>query len=290
MIDARRFAVETPDGAIAGLRFGAPGAPPLLFAHANGFCASAYRQTLEAVEGHDIFAIDLRGHGRTTLTADSARGAHYAQHARDVGAAIDGVRRRFDVADPFTLAGHSLGAVAAAMAGASRDDIAVVRLIEPVAAPEYLRFLELTPFWKAFAERLPLAAAARRRRPVFESREKARAVYQEKALFRRFAPGVLDDYLADGARATDNGAALSCAPAWEAANFAAPGNAFWSAARSRRSSLAVLGAVDGSTALFGSAAARLARIGVTVVLAEGAGHLLPMEIPARAALFLSSGR
>jgi len=288
--ESRRFSLDIAEGSLTGLRFGAPGAPPMLFAHANGFCASAYRQALEAVEGYDIFAIDLRGHGRSSLPCDPACGIRWTVYARDIGEAIDAIRARYGAAAPFTLAGHSLGAVAAAMAGEGRRDIAALRLIEPVATPQAVSFLAMAPFWRSFAERLPLVAAARRRRKAFESREAARAAYQSKALFRQFAHGAIDDYLNDGMRETASGVELSCAPAWEAANFAGVGNDFWGAARRRSAPLAVLGAADPTSTLFGSAAARLAKLGAAVTLVEEATHLLPMEMPMRAGLFLGAGR
>jgi pimeloyl-ACP methyl ester carboxylesterase len=289
VIDACRFTLALPDGAIAGLRFGTPGAAPMLFAHANGFCAGAYRQMLERCEGYDIFAIDLRGHGRSTLPADPAR-VTYALHAGDLGAAIAAVRAQFAIVGPITLAGHSLGAVAAAMAAAHRDDVAALRLIEPVATPEHFRFAAMTPVWPFVAARMPLVVGARRRRASFASRAAARAAYEGKSLFRHFAPGALDDYLIDGMRPDVGGVRLACAPEWEAANFAARGNEFWGAVRCARAPVAVLGAAGPSTTLFGDAAGRLRRLGAAVALASGAGHLAPMEQPDRVAAFLADGR
>lgn len=112
----RRLSVAIEGGDVALLRFGREGAPPLLFAHANGFCASAYRRMFLELGGRfDIFAADLRGHGRTALPApiDGHRSmAIFGEDLRRIkaalGAHVSGRR--------WVLAGHSLGGVAAAAA------------------------------------------------------------------------------------------------------------------------------------------------------------------------------
>jgi pimeloyl-ACP methyl ester carboxylesterase len=271
------------------MRFGAPGATPLVFSHANGFCASAYRQALSAIRDHDVFAIDLRGHGRSQLPCAPARGPLWRRHANDIAASLDAIRRDFSIGAPAVLGGHSLGAVASAMAAAGRSDIAALRLIEPVATPEQYRYLAMTPLWGLFADAMPLARAARRRRPHFGSRADAAAAYAGKSLFRRFAPGALDDYLDDGLTEDAGGFRLSCPPSWEAANFTATDNDFWSAVRRRTAPLAVLAADDASSTLFADAPARLHRHGAVVRLESGVSHLLPMEAPERAARFLATG-
>ena len=60
------FAVALPDGATLPVYrlAGPPGAPALLFGHANGLAAGSYEPWLRRLaERAQIFAFDARGHG-----------------------------------------------------------------------------------------------------------------------------------------------------------------------------------------------------------------------------------
>ena len=226
---AQRYALTLADGEITGWRWEAPSAPPLLFLHATGFCASAYRQMLSALAGrYEIYALDLRGHGRNSLPTDKARLRSWSIFRDDVRAFLDREKR-----EGWTLAGHSLGAATALMAAEGRNDVAAIKLVEPVAMPRWLSAAAKTPIWPFVAPRMPLVRLASRRRSEWPDRESIMASYERKALFRSWAPGVLADYLADGLTETPEGVRLSCAPGWEAATFAAQGNDFWKAAPER---------------------------------------------------------
>ena len=285
---ARRLHVAITGGEVALLRFGCEGAPPLLFAHANGFCASAYRRMFEAMgAAFDIFAADLRGHGATRLPAavEGHRSmAIFGEDLRRTKAAL----APFAADAPWTLAGHSLGGVAALKAAAGDGAVAAVRLIEPVAPPRSLTALATSPFWPLIAPRIPLVRAAMRRRARWPDRDSARQSYAQKPFFAGWAPGVLEDYLEDGLAATEDGVGLACDPAWEAANFAAQANDLWGALARTRASVSVLAARHGTSTLRGGAAARFRRSGATVEEVAGVSHLIPFEAPARAAKFLAA--
>lgn len=288
-LEARRFQIDVDDGRLAGLRFGAPGAAPLLFAHANGFCASAYRRMLEAIgDRFDVFAIDLRGHGRTEINVDPKQIRSFEPYAADVGKAIDGMNAKFGVGGQWRLAGHSLGAVAATLCASRRPGIDALRLIEPVATPAAVSRFAATPFWPPISRRMPLVRAALGRRALWPDRDAARQAYARKAFFATWADGVLDDYLIDGLRPAHDGVRLACAPALEAANFAAQAHDFWTAARQIGSRGRALGVADASSTLVLGAAQRLRRIGWRVTLAATGTHLLPFERPDAAAAFLAS--
>lgn len=275
---------------MAGFHYAQPGAAPLLFCHANGFCASSYGRMLAALAGKfDIFALDLRGHGRSTLHADPRRLTGWAIHAQDVAAFLDAAPAALGARGPWRLAGHSMGGVAVTLAAVGRKDVAALRLVEPVATPRLSGLLARTPFWPVLAGATPLVAGARRRRDRWPSREEALASYQEKKLFSTWAAGVLEDYLADGLTdSVDGGVRLSCAPEWEAANFAAQRHDFWGALRRAPAPVAVLGANHPSSTLFLDAPERLRRLGARVEIQDGASHLLPMEAPEAAAGFIAS--
>jgi pimeloyl-ACP methyl ester carboxylesterase len=285
----RRLNLDLADGRVALFRFGRVGAPPLLFSHANGFCASAYRQMLTALgDAYDIFAVDLRGHGRTALPANPAHHKDMEVYGADLIRIKMEISNRHAISGEWVLAGHSMGGVAATIAAAALSDVAALRLIEPVAAPRRFRFLSQTPVWPLLARRFPLVRAASSRRAAWPDRESVLARYRDRPLFKKWAEGVLEDYLDDGLRPTGSGVALACDPKWEAANFMAFGHDFWGAFAKVKAPIAVLGADHASTTLIGSAAARMRAQGASVRVVPGVTHLIPFENPQMAAQFLAT--
>lgn len=286
---ATRFTLDVGAGALAGIRYERAGAAPLLFCHANGFCASAYRRMLESLAAlFDVFALDLRGHGRSTLPANPERHTSWIVHARDISAFLDRAPSALGAAGSWRLSGHSMGAVAIALAAEGRGDVSALRLVEPVATPRLSGLLARSPFWPAFAAATPLVAAAKRRRDRWQSRDEALQSYRGKPLFAAWAPGVLEDYLEDGLADCEHGVRLACAPAWEAANFAAQRHDFWGAVARAPAPVAVLGSNHPSSTLFLDAPERLRRLGGRVEIMDGASHLLPMELPDTAAAFIAA--
>lgn len=281
-----RFKIQFDEGVMAGWRWRREDAVRIVFCHATGFCASAYRLMLGiAAETFDVIAPDLRGHGRTALPADPATLKSWAVYGRDIAALLD--RLRTESATPVILAGHSLGAVAATLAARGRADVSRLMLIEPVTLPIAVAALASTPIWPLVSPHLPLVRGARSRRAEWPSRADVARSYARKRLFAAWAPGALDDYLEDGLADAGAGCRLACAPLWEAATFAAHSNDFWGAVRARPAPMQVLGADSpDSTILFG-ADRRFARAGVMLRRLSGAGHLIPMEKPEAAAQFLA---
>lgn len=284
----RRLRVAIEGGEVALLRFGREGAPPLLFAHANGFCASAYRRMfLNLGDRFDIFAVDQRGHGRTTLPAEP-------QGHRSMAVFGDDLRRiKAALAShlsgrAFILAGHSLGGVAAAKAAAGDQTVAAIRLIEPVAMPDAWNAVAATPLWPLIAPHVPLVRAAARRRSRWPDRQAVLASYVRKPFFAGWETGVLADYLEDGLADEADGVRLACAPAWEAANFAAQANDLWGAVRNARAPVSVLAARHPSSTVPRAAEARFRRLGARVDRVSGATHLIPFENPTLAAQFLGT--
>ena len=282
---ATRFSIDLGGGVMAGHRWRRTGLPPLLFCHATGFCASVYRQMLEPLSAdYDVFAVDMRGHGRTKLPTDAQRLRSWDLYARDIVAFLDAQNRR-----RWTLVGHSMGAVTVAMAAQGRKDIAALRLIEPVAAHPLFALAARTPIWPLFSRRIPLASKARRRRAAWPSRHDALDHYARKALFRHWAGGVLEDYLEDGLVISDQGARLACDPAWEAATFAAQANDFWGAVSRAPAPVEVFAADHPTTTVWPDARARFKRLGARLTLAADLSHLAPMEAPWRLARFAAGG-
>lgn len=285
-----RLTMRIGVGDVAALRFGDGSAPPLLFAHANGFCASAYRQMLEALgDKFDVFAIDLRGHGRSLLPASDPTHRSLSIFGDDVAQLLNAISKQGETTGHWTLAGHSLGAVAVTLAAVGRTDVAGIKLIEPVAMPSFWYALARSPLWPAVAPRLPLVSMARNRRAVWPDRAAVKASYARKPLFSIWAEGVLDDYLEDGLINVGGEVALTCAPAWEAANFAAQAHDFWGAVAKAPAAVAVIAANHPSTTVSRGARGRFRRLGASVVEIDGSTHLLPFEKPQEAAKFLAAG-
>jgi len=288
-----RVRFSLPDGAMAGLRFGAARGDEMVFLHANGLNARAYAFLLRPL-GADIgvLALDLRGHGRTALPARTFGYASWNRHRDDViRVIVEHIGR------PVMLAGHSLGATTALLvAGARPDLVRSLCLLEPVIFPPAFYRLASLPAWPLLGRRLiPIARAAARRRDSFPSEEAAREALRGRGVFQSFSEEALADYVADGCEAEGDHVRLACRPAFEAATYAAQRHDPYAAWRRGPAGVVLLRAERDSTTPV-AAARRLAELrpDARVATIEGAGHMLPMQRPdrARAALetaFMLSG-
>lgn len=262
----------------------------MLFAHANGFNAGTYRRMLSSIDDRfDVFALDLRGHGRNSRPAEATRLADWSPYRDDVLAAVDAIEAEYGAAGAWRLAGHSLGGISVLLAAAERPELKELRLIDPPMALAPL-WLVRSPLWAPIAARVPLFAGAKTRRSHWQSRADVEQSYARKPIFRRWAPGVLEDYLLDGLRDAPDGAHLACATDWEYATFAAQRDDNFKALRrvTRRAGaeVAIIGLGQDSP-FWVSARRRAARLGAQVLEKNQAGHLWPMETPEEAAAFLS---
>lgn len=284
----RRFEIALEEGPVAGWRWCNDGARPLLFAHANGFCASAYKRLLSLLsDAFDVIAIDLRGHGRTRLPAQPSGHATWTPFVDDLGRVMDSAGALGLSSDArWVLAGHSLGASSLIRAAVGRSDVARICALEPVAVPALVALYSALPGWRFFADRSPLVRGALNRRSAWSSRDEVRQRYRNKKIFALFAEDVIDDYLEDGLVEGAEGVRLACDPEWEAANFAASQAGFWRAVARLDAPLDVLGANHPSSTLIGDAPARFTRAGAQVQLLDGVTHLAPLEVPEAAARFI----
>ena len=274
-----RVTFTLPDGDMAAWRWPNPGKPLLVFAHANGFNAGAYRQMLGHLAGRfEIIAPDLRGHGRTTLPADARTHRSWEIYATDLLALYDRLDRR-----PDLLAGHSMGAASTLLAAARMTAPPPLALVEPVVLPAPLYWAARSPVWPLFRARIKMGVQARARSNGWPDRETVLARYQTRPTFARWADGVLADYLEDGLTDTADGVSLSCDPYWEAANFEGQGHDLLAAARKIGGRARVLRAAHGTTVINVKG---LARRGV-LIDAIDAGHLVAMEQPEATAAWIA---
>ena len=266
-----RTQLPLDDGVMAAWHWPNPGAPLLVFAHANGFNGGVYRQVLTPLaDRFEIIAPDLRGHGRTTLPADPRTHVSWDIYARDLLALYAHLDRT-----PAMLAGHSMGASSTLLAASRMRQSPPLALIEPVVLPPSLYRLARSPLWRFIKGTIKQGQMARKRTNSWPDTASVIARYKTRPTFARWAEGVLEDYLEDGLNQTPAGVSLSCNPEWEAANFEGQAHNLLKAARLVGDKASVLKASKGSTVIN---ARGLIHRSARVDPIEG-GHLAPMEQP-----------
>ncbi|GAA0870658.1 alpha/beta hydrolase [Brevundimonas basaltis] len=243
----------------------------LIFVHANGFNAMTYRSLLGPLAGSlRIWAPDLRGHGATALPADPKGRLDWADHRDDLAALLD----RVD-GPPVVVAGHSLGGAAALLAAAERPErVAGLVLLDPVIWPRWAVSVLHLPLLHRLAANNPLVRGALRRRSVFDSRAEALAAYAGRGAFKGWPEMILADYLVDGLIETPEGFRLTCAPKWEASNYATHRNDPWRAMKSLQRPVRILKAETGSTCHMSAPLRGLPD--VTIETVHGGTHFFPM--------------
>jgi pimeloyl-ACP methyl ester carboxylesterase len=278
----RRVAFPMKDGEITGVAFGDETRPvDIIFLHATGFNARTYAQLLAPLgERFHVLAIDLRGHGRTTLPPKLFGYTSWNRHRDDVIALME-----THIRTPATFAGHSMGATTSLLVAGKRPDfVRSLALIDPVIMPEARYGMLELPFARALMiGNSPIARGARRRRAAFASREEAMAALTGRGFFRTVPLDVLYDYVADGFRDDEGGGVtLACTPAYEAATFGAQRNDPWRPLVSFNDPVVILRAEIGSTCP-PAVAKRIkdVRPNARMAVVEGATHALPMERPDR---------
>jgi pimeloyl-ACP methyl ester carboxylesterase len=278
LTDVTRTTLPAGDGVqIRVLDWGGDG-PPVLLHHANGFCAGTWGLVAEALRGDfHVLAVDARGHG------DSSKPEGDAAYAwTHFGADLRAVARRLAAdlgLDAFPLGvGHSFGAAAMVLA-CDPEPAPFERLIlvDPILPPPPDQE-HLDP------DRIPrsqyLREGALKRRAAWDSREEARAWWEEKSLFQAWDPRALDLYASEGlVDAPDGGVMLKCPPRVEAAVFGRNEPIdVWGAAARAKLPMWILRAARGHFPLHvhEGFAARAGRCHIEPI---DAGHLVPMEAP-----------
>ncbi|MCK9992590.1 MAG: hypothetical protein Dbin4_01110 [Alphaproteobacteria bacterium] len=275
----QRRAFALPDGALSYLDWGAPaGAPRMVMSNANGFNAYTYRHLLTPLcDRLHIQAVDARGHGFSTATADPDKPLSWNTFRDDL------IRFLESGPTPCLLAGHSLGATTSLLLAEARPDlVSGVLAVEPVIQP-YLRS------WAMRVKRwfnLPHAAnglveGAAKRRAVFADREAVFKSYKGRGAFRSWPDEVLRDYITGGTRErADAQVELACAPAWEAHVFRSSGTYIWDRLARIKAPITIIHGNVFSTCS-PAVTRRMARLHPTarILQVDGASHFLPMEFP-----------
>lgn len=255
---------------MALLDFGPKDRPvDVVFSHANGFNARTYRSILLPLARElRILAIDLRGHGRSTLPAVVEGRVGWREMEDDLLALLAAEADR-----PVVLAGHSMGGTTSLLAAAAEPArVKGLVLFDPVVFP-----LEA----QADAAESPLELGALRRRASFPSKAAALEAYVGRGAFRTWRREQIADYVEDGFCDTATGeVTLACAPEWEASNFRTHNYDPWAAFAESRCLIDIRRAAEGTTFRPDEREAALTAGGrVRVETVPATTHFLPMERP-----------
>lgn len=162
----------------------------LLFLHANGYPAGVYRAFLDLLATRwTVHAIDTIG-----IEAQHRPGHGWRRMRAQVMDCIDALPD-----GPLVLVGHSMGGYLAAMAAARLPQrVSQVVLIDSPMVLGWRATLVSAAKATGLTWKLGPAPVAARRRNHWASREEARAHLGSKDFVRRWAPGVLDDFVHAG--------------------------------------------------------------------------------------------
>jgi pimeloyl-ACP methyl ester carboxylesterase len=285
----RRFREHLKTGGdMAGIEFGDPIKPyAAVWLHATGFNAMTYQSMLAPLGLRArVAALDLRGHGRTTLPAKGL--SSWNKYRDDVIAFLEE-----EAPQGVVLGGHSMGGCVALLVAGKRPD-----LVKGLVLADPVILSRATYFWNHvfppvnwLLRRNGMAARARKRRAEFSSFREALDAYTGRAAFKSWREPFLADYLLDGLDRADDGRsdeanqkwALTCTPKWEAKTFSAQRHAPWKAlakVRKKKIPIVVL-RPNRDSVISDKVRAQIIQQNPSLMMRSirGTSHFLPMEAP-----------
>lgn len=177
--------------------------PPVLFLHAAGFHGRIWDQVISRLEDIHCFALDLRGHGRSSSTTVAPE---WHTFASDVIAVGDHFHWSGVVGVGHSIGGHALTAAAAARPGM----FSRLLLIDPTIMPEvyYVGVMDFDHY-------------TRKRRREWASPDEMFERFRSRAPFDQWNPDVLRDYVTYGLVLNPSGSGymLACDPDFEADTY-----------------------------------------------------------------------
>jgi pimeloyl-ACP methyl ester carboxylesterase len=168
----------------------------IVFSHGNGFAAGTYRVLFEAwrAAGWQVLALPRFGHDPNFPVSGNW------PHLRDeLLAFIDAAVASGRAPGPLHLVGHSLGGYLSLMAACRRPALAssLVLIDSPVVAGWRAHGLQVAKA-SGLVQRVTPGRVSRTRRHTWPSAEAALRHFGAKAVFQRWDPRVLRDYISAG--------------------------------------------------------------------------------------------
>ena len=268
--------IQRPDGKIHFINWGG-GGPAAHLAHATGLCAGAYTPMAGMLRSAlNVYGMDDRGHGSTSLPADPAFLRGWGIFADDLEDFLS------HLGQPVIAMGHSRGAVASLMLAVNRPDLVrALVLIDPTILPYSWMWWWYLAKKSGLARYLPIVATAARRKDVWPDRETLLTAYRRKKVFSTWRPGFLESYINHGTEISTLGnVKLCCEPAWESKCFAVCPHDIWRYVS--RLKLPVLVIYGGESDTFLASAVRRFQSLVPharIKCFDKCSHFVPMEEP-----------
>jgi pimeloyl-ACP methyl ester carboxylesterase len=255
--------------------------PPIFFCHATGFHARCWDQIVAHLPGRHCFAMDTRGHGRSSKPAPPYQW-------RNFGADVAAVAEALNLSGAIGV-GHSMGGHAVTLGAALRPaSFSSLLLIDPVIRS---RDGYLGPWTEAHF------VAKRRNR--WKSAQEMFERFQDRPPFVHWDRAVLRDYCDYGLLPDGDGFVLACPPLIEASiyeNSPAPASDIYAEIATVKIPVRVVragkvpepGDVMGRSPTAPDLAASF-RQGTDLCLADHS-HFIPMEAPALVAKLIGADR
>jgi lipase len=176
--------------------------PPIVFFHAAGFHGRIWDQAIRYLPGRQMFALELRGHGRSGRTAPPCHWAQFAEDSLELARRL-GLRGAIGV-------GHSLG-----------GHVAVAVALERPGTFDALLLLDPTIFRQEWHGREKFDASfIRKRRAVWKSVDEMLERFRHRKPFVSWDPVVLRNYCEFGLLPDGGGSlSLACPPEIEASIY-----------------------------------------------------------------------
>ncbi len=256
---------------------------PIFLAHATGFHARCWDQVVARLPGRHVYALDMRGHGRSDKPAPPYPWSRFGEDVAEVVRGL-GLRDALGV-------GHSKGGYAVTMAaGLVPGAFGSLLLVDPVIMSKEM-----------YSAAIPGADGphfAARRRDAWASAEEMIASFAPRPPFNGWDPAVLRDYCTYGLLPGPEsaGMVLACPPAVEAAVYAGSrgGEGIYDAIESLEIPVSVMrakdrgeySAADMSTSPTTPGLAGSFRRGRDIYLPQ-MSHFIPMEDPGLVAAMIT---